>query len=70
MPAPARIFALLEEALTTGRPAEEICADCAELLEELRRRIAQCEDLDSQLGGMSPSSATTSLQDAANCATG
>jgi eukaryotic-like serine/threonine-protein kinase len=59
MPSDARIFALLEEALTTERPVEEICGDCSDLLPELRLRIELCRDLDGRLDEMFPLSEGT-----------
>ena len=56
MPSDKRIFALLEEALTTERPLEDICTDCTDLLPELRRRIDLCRHLDGRLDEMFPSS--------------
>jgi eukaryotic-like serine/threonine-protein kinase len=56
LPTPSRIFDLLEEALTTERLPEELCADCPELLEELRRRIELCTSLNNQIDDLFPSS--------------
>ena len=56
MASAARVFALLEEALTTERSLEEICWDCEDLLPELRRRVELCRDLDGRLDKIFPSS--------------
>jgi eukaryotic-like serine/threonine-protein kinase len=61
----ARIFDLLEEALTTERLPEEICTGCPELLEELRRRIALCKNLEIQIEELFPSSGPTCHPDEA-----
>jgi eukaryotic-like serine/threonine-protein kinase len=63
MPTPSRIFDLLEEALTTERLPEELCADCPELLEELRRRIELCTSLNNQIDDLFPSSTPSSACD-------
>jgi eukaryotic-like serine/threonine-protein kinase len=49
------IFALLEDALTSGRPLEEICRDCPELLPKLRHHVELCQDLDENLEQLFPS---------------
>jgi eukaryotic-like serine/threonine-protein kinase len=66
MPTPSRIVDLLEEALTTERLPEEICVDCPELLDELRRQIALCSRLDSEIDNLFQLSDATRTWDEAS----
>ena len=52
-----RIHQLLEELLSSDRSPEQICADDPDLLLEVRRRWKQCQQLESDLGVIFPSSA-------------
>ena len=47
----------LDEILDSGRSPEHVCADCRELLEEVRRRWLQIRMVKSELHGMDPTPA-------------
>src|SRR5688572_20100312 len=53
----SRIVQLLEEALDSGRPPEDVCAeaDCPELLWQVRERWEQCQRVQAQISAMFPS---------------
>jgi tetratricopeptide (TPR) repeat protein len=57
-----RILELVNEILETGRPPEEVCERCPELLPEVRRRWRQFGRIDSQLAAMFPSSDSASTR--------
>jgi serine/threonine-protein kinase len=46
---------LLEEALDSGSTPEELCAECPELIPELRRRLQLCRVVRNELGAIFPS---------------
>ena len=58
MPSNPRVFALLEEMLESGRAAEEVCADCPELLPEVQRRWQSFRLIDEEVAALLPDSAT------------
>src|SRR5579859_4794179 len=53
------VSALLEEMLDSGRTPEEVCADCPELLPEVRRRWQAFRLIDEQVGALLPDPSTT-----------
>ena len=57
-----RIWELVEEVLDTNKPPEEVCADCPELLWEVRKRWNQARRVDSQLEALFPSTDSASRQ--------
>src|SRR5258706_10435638 len=52
----SRIQQLVEETLDSGRAAEDVCAEFAGLLFEVRERLRQCEVLEAQIEAMFPPS--------------
>ncbi|MDB5298039.1 MAG: pknB 10, partial [Phycisphaerales bacterium] len=54
MPNDDRIFALLEEALTSERPLEEICDRHPDLLPALREQVRRCREVEGRLDRMFP----------------
>jgi eukaryotic-like serine/threonine-protein kinase len=55
-----QIVELLEEAMTSGRSPEEVCADYPELLDEVRERLSRIEIVRSELDSMFPESGSAS----------
>ncbi len=55
-----RIWDLVQEALDSSKLPEEVCAECPELLWEVRRRWTQARLVDSQLEALFPSSDSSS----------
>ena len=53
----SRVQQLLDQILDSGRSPEDVCTDCPELLEEVRRRWQQIRMVKSELHGMSPTPA-------------
>jgi serine/threonine-protein kinase len=53
-----RVFELLEEILNSGRTPEEVCADCPELLGEVRRRWHSFRLIDEEVAALLPDSET------------
>jgi eukaryotic-like serine/threonine-protein kinase len=53
-----RVFELLEEMLNSGRTPEEVCADCPELLGEVRRRWISFRLIDDEVAALLPDSDT------------
>src|SRR5262249_50686162 len=49
-----RVLGLLEEMLDSGRPPEEVCRDCPELLPEVQRRWGQFRFIDAEVGALLP----------------
>jgi serine/threonine-protein kinase len=49
------VLRLLEEALGSGRPPEQVCADRPDLLPVVRAAWERCRRLDAQLGDLFPS---------------
>src|SRR6516164_9310789 len=49
-----RVEQLLDEILDSGRTPEEVCADCPELLEEVRRRRRQMCLVEAELDVLFP----------------
>lgn len=49
-----RVFELLEEILNSGRTPEEVCADCPELLGEVRRRWHAFRLIDEEVAALLP----------------
>ena len=43
------VIQLVEEALDSGRQPEDICSDCPHLLDEVRRRVDRCREINSRL---------------------
>src|SRR5262249_20514563 len=56
-----------EELSERGEPVspEELCRDCPELLDELRRRVSALQDLNAALGGPSPTADDAATPDTA-----
>src|SRR3954453_14077954 len=54
-----RVRELLEDILESGRTPEEACADCPELLWEVRERLYRCHGVDAELDAMFPPSGET-----------
>jgi hypothetical protein len=52
-----RVQQRLDEILDSARSPEDVCADCRELLEEVRRRWQQIRVVRSELHGMDPTPA-------------
>ena len=52
----SRISELVEEALSSGRTPEEVCADFPELLWEVRERWRRCRLLEAQIDTLFPTS--------------
>ena len=50
----SRILDLLEEALNSGRTPEEVCAECPELLWEVRERLKRCKQVEAQIDAIFP----------------
>src|SRR5262249_16755751 len=50
----SRVFGLLEEILGSGKTPEEVCRDCPELLEEVRRRWGQFCRIDADVAALLP----------------
>ena len=53
----SRVQQLLDEILDSGRPPEDVCTDCPELLEEVRNRWQQIRMVQSELHAMVPTPA-------------
>ncbi|HSZ58214.1 MAG TPA: protein kinase [Tepidisphaeraceae bacterium] len=51
-----RVLDLVEEIIGSGRTPEEVCADCPQLLFDVRNRLEQCKRLEAQLEAVFPSS--------------
>ncbi|MDB5332960.1 MAG: serine/threonine protein kinase [Phycisphaerales bacterium] len=51
-----RIQQLVEEALNSNRPPEEVCAHVPELEWEVRNRLRQCQNVQAQIDAMFPAS--------------
>src|SRR3954468_20939660 len=51
----ARIFELAEQAMESGRRAEEVCADFPELLESVKERLEWCRGVDQMVEQLFPS---------------
>ena len=49
-----RVQQLLDEILDSERTPEEVCADCPELLAEVRRRWQQMRLVEAELNAMFP----------------
>src|SRR3974390_2277488 len=49
-----RVFALLEEMLNSGRTPEDVCADCPEMLPEVRRRWQSFRLIDDEVAALFP----------------
>src|SRR5687768_3254785 len=49
-----RVLELLEDILESGRSPEEVCADCPELLWEVKERLRQCLRADAELDAVFP----------------
>jgi len=49
-----RIRELVEEALNTGRAAEDVCCECPELVPEVRRSLAQVHEVDGEIDRLLP----------------
>ncbi|PWT85229.1 MAG: hypothetical protein C5B58_03390 [Acidobacteria bacterium] len=60
----ARVLELLEEMLESGRTPEEVCADCPELLDEVRRRWQSFRLIDDEFVALLPDSDTRRDPDA------
>src|ERR1700693_912465 len=58
MPSNPRVFELLEELLNSGSTPEEVCADCPELLPEVRRRWQSFRLIDEEVAALLPDSVT------------
>ena len=58
------VFALLEEMLDSGRTPEEVCRDCPELLDEVRRRWKVFRLVDRSVAALFPDPETPSRADA------
>ena len=54
MSAESRVQQRLDEILDSGRSPEDVCIDCPELLEEVRRRWQQIRMVKSGLHAMLP----------------
>ena len=67
MPDDSRIPDLLEEALSTGRSPESVCADAPELLAEVRRRLALVGRIRSELDALLPEAGSADIIHAAGC---
>ncbi|MDB5293914.1 MAG: Serine/threonine protein kinase PrkC, regulator of stationary phase [Phycisphaerales bacterium] len=50
----SRIQQLLEEAMDSNRPLEEVCAESPEFLCEVRKRLQQCHNVEAQIDAMFP----------------
>src|SRR4051812_32634623 len=50
----SRIMELLEEALNSERTPEDVCADCPELLWEVRERLKRCKQVEAQIDAIFP----------------
>lgn len=55
MPADVRILELVERVLEQETTAEVVCADCPELLAQVKERLEWCERIDAQLAAIFPS---------------
>jgi eukaryotic-like serine/threonine-protein kinase len=55
----ARILELVQEALDSNRTPDEVCADCPELLPEVRKRWNRVRRVDSQLAAIFPGAEST-----------
>jgi len=55
MSAEPHILELVQEVLDSSRTPEEVCADCPELLPEVRKRWSRVRRVDSQLAAIFPS---------------
>jgi len=55
-PDPARIRDLVQEALGSDRPLEDICRDRPELLSEVRALVARARALELELDALFPPS--------------
>ena len=53
-----RVFELLEEMLNSSRTPEDVCADCPELLPEVRRRWQSFRLIDEEVAALLPDSET------------
>src|SRR5215469_1733949 len=53
----SRVQQRLDQILDSGRSPEDVCSDCPELLEEVRRRWQQIRMVKSELHGMDPTPA-------------
>jgi len=62
MSAEAHILELVQEVLDSSRTPEEVCADCPELLPEVRRRWRRVRRVDSQLAAIFPSAASSAVR--------
>jgi serine/threonine-protein kinase len=51
-----RIHRLIEEVLDSGRTAEEVCAECPELLPVVETRLRQIRRVEHELDALFPSS--------------
>jgi hypothetical protein len=51
-----RLRELIKEVLDSARTPEEVCAECPELLPEVRKRLRQIRRVDRQLDALFPSS--------------
>ncbi len=52
----ARIEALVEEILETDRTPEEVCAQCPDLLDQVREELRKLSDVEGQLNSLFPNS--------------
>jgi tetratricopeptide (TPR) repeat protein/tRNA A-37 threonylcarbamoyl transferase component Bud32 len=50
------VLELLEEILDYGRSPEEVCAECPDLLSEVRRRLRRLRSMEAQIEDLFPSS--------------
>lgn len=57
MPNSNRIDELIEEILESDRAIEEVCADCPELLDEVRERLRRLRSVEAQFESLFPSPA-------------
>jgi serine/threonine-protein kinase len=53
-PRESRIVELLEEAIDSDRTADEVCAECPELLGEVRQRLEQLRRMEAHIDALFP----------------
>jgi eukaryotic-like serine/threonine-protein kinase len=59
VPCDPRIQELLEEAINSNRTADELCAECPEFLDEVRRRLEQFRSMEAHVDALFPPSNPT-----------
>ncbi|MBA4017954.1 MAG: serine/threonine protein kinase [Pirellula sp.] len=70
MPFHGTVSELLEEILESGRSAEDVCADCPELLDQVREQLQKLSDVELQIESLFPLSQTAVRSDQHAAASG